>query len=156
MHKPIAILFLLLGFFGSAATLTAADRFPRSCAGTYLIQEGGGATSLWTLEADGAFLGTSSAQPLFNFSGQQGVWDKDGSAGAKAVILDFSFNGSGGLINVGRVDISLHTVGQGCANIAGSFSVRFFEAGEDPLEPSTDTGTPITDTFTGRRLTVSN
>ena len=109
-----------------------------------------------TLEADGVFLGTSSAQPLFNFSDQQGVWDKDGNAGAKAVILDFSFNSSGVLINVGRVDISLHTVGQGCANIAGAFSLRFFEAGEDPLDPSTDTGTPITDTFTGRRLTVAN
>ena len=156
MHKPIATLFFILSFLGSSATLTAADGFPRSCAGTYLIQEGSGATSLWTLEADGAFLSTSSAQPLFNFSDQQGVWDKDGNAGAKAVVLDFSFNSSGVLLNVGRVDISLHTVGQGCANIAGSFSLRFFEAGEDPLDPSTDTGTPITDTFTGRRLTVPN
>jgi hypothetical protein len=136
-------------------TLSAAP-FPRSCAGTYLIQEGSGTTSLWTLEADGVFLATSSAQELFNFSDQQGVWDKDGGAGAKAVILDFSFDGSGALINVGRIDISLHTVGQGCANIAGSFALRFFESGEDPLDPSTDTGTPITDTFTGRRLTVPN
>jgi len=57
---------------------------------------------------------------------------------------------------LGRVDISLHTVGQGCSNIAGTFSLRFFEAGEDPLDPGTDTGTPISDTFTGRRLTVGN
>ena len=108
------------------------------------------------MEADGVFLGTSSAQPSFNFSNQQGVWDKDGNQGAKAVILDFSFDGSGALINIGRVDIALHTVGDGCANVAGTISLRFFTGGEDPLDPSTDTGSAITDTFTGRRLTLSH
>jgi hypothetical protein len=139
----------------SASTL-GAESFSRNCAGTYLIQEGSGTQSLWTLEADGAFLGTSSAQQLFNFTNQQGVWEKDGNDGVKAVQLDFTFDGGGALLSVGRVDISLHTVGQGCSNIAGTFSLRFFEAGEDPLNPGTDTGTPITDTFTGRRLTVGN
>jgi len=152
--KISCALATVLLFVGSAS-LFAAD-FSRSCAGTYLIQEGGGAKSLWTLEADGVFLGTSSAQQLFHFSNQQGVWDKDGNDGAKAVLLDFSFDGSGALINVGRIDIRLHTVGQGCGNIAGTFSLRFFEAGEDPLNPATDTGSPINDTFTGRRLTVDN
>lgn len=143
---------LLLAFSSSLL----AGSFPSNCAGTYLIQEGGGAQSLWTLEADGIFLGTSSSQEAFHFTNQQGVWEKDGNDGAKAVQLDFSFDGSGALINVGRIDISLHTVGQGCGNIAGTFSLRFFEAGEDPLNPATDTGTPITDTFTGRRLTVAH
>jgi hypothetical protein len=147
-----ALLFAFL-LLASSAPL-AASGFPRSCAGTYLIEEGSGTISLWTLEADGAFLAISSAEPLFDFSDQQGTWDKDGNAGAKAVILDFSFDGGGALINIGRVDIALRTVGHGCANIAGSFSLRFFEAGEDPLDPTTDTGTPIVDTFTGRRLTV--
>jgi|SRR6185295_5969929 len=132
-----------------------AGSFPNNCAGTYLIQEGGGATSLWTLEADGVFLGTSSSQELFHFTNQQGTWEKDGNQGVKAVQLDFSFDGGGALINIGRVDIQLRTVGEGCANVAGTFSLRFFEAGEDPLNPATDTGTPITDTFTGRRLTVA-
>jgi hypothetical protein len=54
------------------------------------------------------------------------------------------------------VDVVFHRVGHDCAKIAGSFTLRFFEAGEDPLDPSTDSGTPITDTFTGRRLTVGN
>ncbi|MEO6194083.1 MAG: hypothetical protein ABIS20_13820 [Thermoanaerobaculia bacterium] len=36
---------------------------------------------------------------------------------------------------------------------AGSLEVREFTGGEDPLNPSTDTGDPIaTDTFTGRRV----
>jgi hypothetical protein len=153
--KSVSALLFVLLLVGSSISF-ADNGFPRSCAGTYLIQEGGGAKSLWTLEADGAFLATSSAQPSFNFSNQQGVWDKDGNRGAKAVLLDFSFDGSGTLINIGRVDIAIHTVGGGCANVAGTLSLRFFEAGEDPLNPSTDTGSAITDTFTGRRLTLGH
>jgi hypothetical protein len=149
---PVLLAFLLL----ACSSISFASGFPRSCAGTYLIQEGSGTKSLWTLEADGVFLATSSAQPSFNFSNQQGVWDKDGNQGAKAALLDFSFDGSGTLINIGRVDIALHTVGDGCANVAGTISLRFFEAGEDPLNPGTDTGSAITDTFTGRRLTLGH
>jgi len=152
--KPASALFFALLLTGFSATLLASG-FPENCAGTYLNQEGSGAQSIWTFGKDGSFLGTSSTQRAFNFSSQQGVWENDGSGDAKAVFLDFSFDAGGALLNIGRVDIVLHTVGQGCANIAGSFSLRFFEAGEDPLNPASDTGTPITDTFTGRRLTVA-
>ena len=140
---------------GSSATLLAHG-FPARCAGTYLMAEDGGATSIWTLAADGTFFTTSSLQPLLHFSDQQGAWEKDGAHGAKGVVLALVFDETGALLNVSRVDISLHTVGQGCDNIAGSLEVREFTAGEDPLDPSTDTGEPIaTDTFTGRRVKAS-
>lgn len=124
-----------------------------SCAGTYLMAEDGGATSLWTFEADGAFFATSSIQPLFNFSDQQGSWEKDGSRGLKGVVLALVFDDNNALLNVSRVDVSVHTVGNGCDRIAGSLVVREFTGSEDPLDPSTDTGDPIAmDTFTGRRV----
>jgi len=146
-----ALLFVcLLG--GSSASLLARG-FSGNCSGTYLMAEGGGATSLWTLEADGAFFATSSLQPLVNFSEQKGSWEKDGSNGAKGVVLALVFGDNNELINVSRVDVSLHTVGDGCDNIAGSLEVREFTGAEDPLDPTTDTGEPIaTDTFTGRRV----
>jgi hypothetical protein len=148
VHTLLAIALLM----GSSATLLA-NGFPASCAGTYLMAEGGGATSLWTLEADGAFFASSSLQSLLNFSDQKGSWEKDGSQGAKGVLLALVFGDGGALLNVSRVDISLHTVGTGCDTIAGSLEVREFTGGEDPLNPSTDTGDPIaTDTFTGRRV----
>src|SRR5258706_638932 len=150
--STMLFVLLLLGF--SAGLL--ADSFPEDCAGTFLNQEGSGAKSIWTFGQDGTFLGTSSTQKVFNFSNQQGVWQNDDSGNAKGVFLDFSFDASGALLNIGRVDVVFHTVGQGCSKIAGSFSLRFFTAGEDPLNPSSDTGTPITDTFTGRRLTVAH
>lgn len=148
--KTLGFALLLLG---SAVALNA-EGFQRFCAGTYLIQQASGPQSLWTFDPDGAFLGTSSAQPQFHFSNQQGAWNEN-DRGAQGVLLDFSFDSSGNLINVGRVDASFHAVGDGCNNIAGSFSLRFCTAGEDPLNPST-CGAPTTDTFTGRRLTVSH
>jgi hypothetical protein len=151
IHALLAA-FLLIG---SSATLSA-DGFPTSCAGTYLMAEDGGATSLWTFAAGGTFFATSSLQPLLNFSDQQGAWEKDGSQGIKGVVLALVFDDDNSLLNVSRVDVSLHTVGTGCDTIAGSLSVREFTGGEDPLDPSTDTGDPIaTDTFTGRRVKAS-
>ena len=130
-----------------------AQGFPANCAGTYLMAEDGGATSIWTFEADGAFFATSSLQPLVNFSDQQGSWEQDGSRGAKGVVLALVFDEDNSLLNVSRVDVTVHTVGQGCNTITGSLSVREFTGTEDPLDPSTDTGDPIaTDTFTGRRV----
>jgi hypothetical protein len=146
-----ALLFVcLLG--GSSASLLARG-FSGNCSGTYLMAEAGGATALWTLEADGTFFATSSLQPLLKFSDQQGSWEKDGNTGLKGVVLALVFDEDNALLNVSRVDISLHTVGNGCDNIAGSLEVREFTAGEDPLDPATDTGDPIaTDTVTGRRV----
>ena len=152
MKTTLPTLFLALLLGGSSTALLAAD-FPAHCAGTYLMAEDGGATSLWTLEADGTFFASSSLQPLLNFSDQQGSWTKDGSHGVNGVLLALVFDGDGSLLNVSRVDISLHTVGTGCDNVAGSLVVREFTGSEDPLDPSTDTGDPIaTDTFTGRRV----
>jgi hypothetical protein len=155
--------------------VAAAQAFPAHCAGTYLIEllparPGPANLHLWTLTKDGALLGTSNrmmlsnnrgtsnTQPGWNFSNAQGVWEQDGDQGIKAVWLDFSFDpDSGEMINVTRRDITLHTVGYGCDNVAGTTTQRRFEAGtsEDPLDPTSDTGEPFIQTFTGRRVKVS-
>lgn len=153
--RTVRVVPLLLVLLTGTGSLAAAGGFPARCAGTYLMAEDGGATSLWTLAADGTFFTTSSLQALIHFSDQQGAWERDGANGAKGVVLALVFEESGALLNVSRVDVSLHTVGSGCGHIAGSLEVREFTAGEDPLDPSTDTGEPIaTDTFTGRRVKV--
>lgn len=153
MKTKLVYALLFAGLLGGSSSSLYARGFSGNCSGTYLMAEAGGATSLWTLEADGAFFATSSLQPLLNFSDQPGSWEKDGKDGAKGVVLALVFDEDDELLNVSRVDISLHTVGRGCDNIAGSVEVREFTAGEDPLDPATDTGEPIaTDTVTGRRV----
>ena len=132
-----------------------AGSVPASCAGTYLIQENGGAQDFWTFAADGAFFGTTSTQPLFNFSNQQGSWTKAGSGDARGVLFAFVYNPDNTLNSTARIDITFHAEGQGCDRISGSLVVRTFEDGEDPLDPATDTGDPIaSDTFAGRRVQV--
>ena len=146
------LLLSALLFGGSSASLLAGG-FPGNCSGTYLMAEAGGATSLWTLGADGTFFASSSLQALLNFSDQKGSWEKSGNDGVRGVLLALVFDDNNQLLNVSRVDVSLHTVGGGCDNIAGSLEVREFTGSEDPLDPTTDTGDPIaTDTVTGRRV----
>jgi hypothetical protein len=143
--------------------VAAAQAFPAHCAGTYLIEllparPGPANLHLWTLTKDGALLGTSSTQRVFHFSDAQGVWERDGDQGVKAVWLNFSFDpDSDEVSNITRRDITLHTVGRGCDNVAGTSTLRRFEAGttEDPLDPASDTGEPVIQPFTGRRVRVS-
>lgn len=153
MKTKLVHTLLFVCLLGVSSTSLLARGFSGDCSGTYLMAEAGGATSLWTLEADGTFFATSSLQALLKFSDQQGGWEKDGNNGIKGTVLALVFDENDELLNVSRVDVSLRTVGRGCDNIAGSLEVREFTAGEDPLDPRTDTGEPIaTDTFTGRRV----
>jgi hypothetical protein len=151
------LLFALLPAFLLA--LPSAPLFagsvPANCAGTFLIDEAGGARDFWTFAADGSFFGTTSTQPLYNFSNQQGSWTKDGNDGARGVLFAFVYNPDNTLQTTARIDILFETAGQDCNQITGSLVVRTFEDGEDPLDPATDTGDPIaSDTFTGRRVRV--
>lgn len=153
-HPLVPALGLSLGLLLTALPALGGG-FPARCAGTYLIEEDGGARDFWTFAADGTFFGTTSTQPLLNFSNQQGTWRRNGPHGGEGVLLAFVFDDDNTLLTTARVEISFHTVGRGCDEIAGSLEVRTFEDGEDPLDPSTDTGDPIaTDTFTGRRVRV--
>lgn len=150
MNAKLATVWILALVLLSAPLL--ARGVPARCAGTYLIQEDGGAMDFWTFEPGGTFYGTTSTQPLYNFSNQQGSWRRNGRDGGKGVLLSFVWDDDNTLLTVARTEISFDVVGPGC-EIAGSLEVRTFEGGEDPLDPSTDTGEPIaTDTFSGRRV----
>ena len=153
-NKIVRPLFFasLLAFLAVPSVPLFAGAVPASCAGTYLIEEAGGAKDFWTFAADGSFFGTTSTQPLFHFSNQQGSWEKAGNDGARGVLFAFVYNDDNTLMTTARIDIAFQTTGQGCHQIAGSLVVRTFEEGEDPLDPATDTGDPIaSDTFIGRR-----
>lgn len=126
--------------------------------GAYLVQEGSGTQSLWTFSKDGTIQSTSSAQGALNFSDAQGAWKQKSSREAKVTFLDFNYAGAqnGGFppSSVARVDAEL-SFSKKCTQVQGSFELRFFDPEtEDPLDPATDTGEPLSDTFTGRRITV--
>ncbi len=156
MHKIFLFAIVVpLCFMGS---LHAATR-PGCIPGTYLVVEGSGTQSLWTFSKDGTFQTTSSAQGPLNFSDGQGAWKQTRSRQAKVTFLDFNYRDSGengGFppSGIARVDAQW-SFSKKCTDVQGSFELRFFDPDtEDPLDPSTDTGDPISDTFTGRRVTV--
>jgi hypothetical protein len=122
--------------------------------GTYLVDQGSGTESIWTFFSGGNLIVTSSDQRVLNFSTQHGTWEMVGPEEIRATLVDFSFDDEGGLINIARVDIVVSLTDTGCDEIEGDFLIRFFEADEDPLIPSTDTGEPLSDTLVGRRVTV--
>jgi hypothetical protein len=125
--------------------------------GVYLVREGSGTQSLWSFSSDGTVHSTSSAQGALGFGDGYGGWKQERGKLVKSTFLDFSYRPSaveGGFppAAVARVD-AVSSFTKHCSEIHGSFELRFFDpATEDPLERTTDTGQPITETFTGRRV----
>jgi hypothetical protein len=124
--------------------------------GTYLVIEGSGTQSLWTLSQDGSFHVASSAERAFGFSHIQGVWGKTGARDAKARSLDFNFsetpvNGGVPPAQIARLDIVMKFA-EKCEEMEGRFELRAFGANEDPLNPHTPAS--AFDTFFGRRVTL--
>ena len=154
MNTRLTCVFACL-FLTLFTTPLLADGPSARCTGTYLIEEDGGARDFWTFEPDGTFFGTTSTQPLFNFSNQQGSWRKVGRDGIRGVLFAFVWNDDNTLLTTARIDIEVQTDSRRCETISGSLVVRTFEDGEDPLDPSTDEDDPIAeDTFSGRRVVV--
>ena len=125
----------------------------------YLVKEASGTQSLWRFSSDGTLQSASSAQGPLNFGDAYGTWSQAGRRQVKSTFLDFTYDqvpvGSGfPPAGIARVD-AVATFSDHCNVIHGSFELRFFDPDtEDPLDPSTDTGTAIRDTFTGRRMSV--
>lgn len=154
-HIYLSIIFTIVcaGLFAvSCNHESEASDFPDCFVGTYINEESSGAKSMWNLYKDGNFSGESSTQEVLNFSGQIGSWIKTGNREAHIVLIDFSFDEDGVEKNIARADIDITFIGDNCEETEGSFELRFFEDGEDPLDISTDDGEVIEDTFTGRKL----
>ena len=154
---PVCCLSLLLLIISFAQQVFAGSNRGEgeNCfTGTYIFETASDSLSMWTFTRDGNVLVTSSVQKTLNFSDIQGVWKVADPGKVKSVLLDFSFNNTGEPINVARLDVTLRKTGKTCDELEGEFELRFFEDGEDPLDPSTDTGTPLSDTLHGRRLIV--
>src|SRR5262245_1121414 len=137
---------------GSRDTGAQGGCFP----GTYLVVEGSGTQSLWTLSQDGAFQVTSSAERAFAFSHIQGVWQKTGARNAKARGLDFNFsetpvNRGVPPAQIARLDIVMRFA-EKCVDMEGSFEMRVYNPLEDPLDSSRPA--VASDAFSGRRLSI--
>jgi len=152
----VALSFVLVGFSVPQLSEARDGCIPS----TYLVKEGSGTQSLWTLSEDGTLQITTSAQVAFNFSHLQGAWRQIRRDWAKAAALDFDFIsspiGNGALpAAIARIDISI-SFSKECDEIKGNLELRFFDPQtEDPLNPVTGAGEPAIDDFVGRRVRVN-
>jgi hypothetical protein len=71
-----------------------------------------------------------------------------------ATSLDFSFDGEGNILNAAKVNAGIRFADEDCREIEGEFTVMFYEPGGDPLDPDSVPENVVSDTFTGRRVTV--
>lgn len=152
--KVLLILAIVTCAFTTETRAGGSDKYPKCFIGTYLIEEGSGTRSIWSLGARGVIMITSSAQPALNFSDAQGAWIRTGKLLASATFLDFSFDGEGDLLNIAKINADIRFTDKSCANIEGEFTVYFYEPGADPLDPDSVPENAITDSFTGKRVTV--
>jgi len=147
------VVVLVLCFAGPVHSAPSEGCIP----GTYLVREGSGTQSLWSFSGDRTLHVTSSAQGALNFGDGYGAWKQASHKQIKSTVLDFNYSSSptnGGFppSAIARVD-AVSSFSKHCKEMEGSFELRFFDPEtEDPLDPDTDTGNPVVDTFTGRRV----
>jgi len=148
-----AAAILLFSIPTSAAASHASPRdFPSCFIGTFLVQEGNGAQSIWTFGPGGVLFIISSAQEALNFTDEQGAWKKTGKREAVGTTLDFSFDPDGSLANIAKVNSDITFTGRSCSDIQGQFTVSFYAPGVDPLDPDSTPENVVSDTFTGKRV----
>jgi hypothetical protein len=145
---------LAVSLFAAEAQAGGSDKYPKCFIGTYLVEEGDGTKSIWSLGSRGVILITSSAQPSLNFSDAQGAWIRTSKLEASATSLDFSFDEEGNLLNVAKVNAGIRFADKNCREMEGEFTVLFYEPGVDPLDPDSVPENVVSDTFTGRRVLV--
>lgn len=153
MKKFLLIMSLAIFVLSFPVHVFAEADFSENVAGTYLITASSGQQRLWTFTKDGDILGTSSVQPKFDFSTQQGVWEVSGKHEVTAVLINFGFNKDNNVSYIGRLRATLK-FDEKCRTLEGKFTLRKFEAPEDPMKPETDAGEPIIDTIKGQCIFI--
>ncbi len=152
-----ALLSFILTLSGILTVTPYADADGGCFQGTYFVRESSGTQSLWTFSQDGTYQSASSAEAARSFGHIQGAWKKTGARELRSTGLAFTFSGGNGDVGVpplrtARVDTVMSFTNK-CAEVEGTFQVRFFGPDDDPVsEPGEFV---FSDTFTGRRVTVN-
>ena len=156
VYTPAIIaVFLFIGILCSseAGTEKYHATFGEQIAGTYLLTEADeGGSRIVTITADGSWFGTHSRQFNIKFSNQQGVWKNVGERKITARVLNFSSLEDGVGSSLFSFTVNFDQTYQ---QINGKLSGKLFSPGADPLDPVAAPIRTFSNTFTGKRLTVT-
>lgn len=156
-YTPITLLTIL--FLGSLFTNEAGayktdSGFSGVIAGTYLLTEDDdGGSRFVTITSDGCWFGIHSYQLDSKFSNQQGVWKKTGKRTITARTLNFSLLKDG--VGSSRFTFIVE-FDKTFQQVSGELSGKLFPPGVDPLDPLAIPIKTFSNTFTGKRLIITD
>lgn len=125
----------------------------RLIASTYLLTEDDdGGSRIVTITADGNWLGIHSYQLDNKFSNQQGIWKKTGKRKITVRALNFSSLEDDVGSSLFSFTVEFDKTYQ---QVSGGLSGKLFLPGVDPLDPVAVPIKTFSNTFTGKRLIVT-
>ena len=128
--------------------------FGENIAGTYLLNEDDdGGFRIVTITADGSCFGIHSYQFDNTFSNQQGSWKQTGERKITARTLNFTLLDDGVGSSRFAYTVEFDNTFQ---QVSGHLSGKLFPPGTDPLDPVAVPIRTFSNTFSGKRLTVTD
>ncbi len=128
--------------------------FGEKIAGTYLLTEADdGGSRIVTITAEGGWFGIHSYQFDNKFSNQQGLWKKTGKRKITVRTLDFTSLKDG--VGSARFSFTVE-FDNAYQQVSGTLSGKMFPPGVDPLDPVAVPIKTFSNTFTGKRLIVTD
>jgi hypothetical protein len=157
VYTPVilsALLFLFVLSSNEAKANKNDSAIGERIAGTYLLTEDdNGGSRIVTITADGGWFGIHSYQFDIKFSNQQGLWEKTGKRKITVRTLDFTSLKDGVGSALFRFTVEF---GNAYQQVNGELSGKIFPPGVDPLDPVAVPIKTFSNTFTGKRLIVTD
>jgi hypothetical protein len=156
VYTPVilsAFLFLSILCSKEAGADKRDSAFGEKITGTYLLTEDdNGGSRIVTITADGNWFGIHSYQLNSKFSSQQGVWKEIGKRKITAEVINFSLlkDGVGSSLFSFSVEFD-----KAYLQVSGELLGKLFPPGVDPLDPVAVPIKTFSNTFTGKRLIVT-
>ncbi len=157
VYTPVILstfLFLSILYSNEAGAGKNDSAIGEKIAGTYLLTEDDkGGSRIVTITADGNWFGIHSFQFDIKFSNQQGVWKETGERKITVRTLDFNSlkDGVGSALFSFTVEFD-----NAYQQVTGELSGKIFPPGVDPLDPVAVPIKTFNNTFTGKRLIVTD
>ncbi len=157
VYTPIILsvsLLLCVLYSNEARAHNNDSTIGKKIAGTYLlVEDDKGGSRIVTITADGGWLGIHSLQFDNKFSNQQGVWENTGKRKITARTLDFISLKDGVGSALFNFTVEFDNAYQ---QVSGELSGKLFSPGVDPLDPVAVPIKSFNNTFTGKRLILTD
>ncbi len=157
INSPVILsAFLFLSVLCSNVTGADNDNstIGKKIAGTYILTEDDdGGSRIVTITADGSWFGIHSYQFDNKFSNQQGVWENTGKREITVRTLDFISLKDGVGSALFNFTVEFDNAYQ---QVIGELSGKLFPPVVDPLDPVAVPIKTFNNTFTGKRLIVTD